>query len=113
MTVTLASVAGRPYVSAMSVQRELRRRLRAEREAATPFAPCLPRLAKMPPVGRDWTHEIKHDGFRIIARRNGGTVRLITRNGYDFAGRFPARCGCNRCTAGPFMRGRWGGNRLR
>ena len=89
VTVTLASVAGRPYVSAMSVQRELRRRLRAERDAATPFAPCLPRLAKMPPVGRDWTNEIKHDGFRIIARRNGGTVRLITRNGYDFAGRFP------------------------
>jgi bifunctional non-homologous end joining protein LigD len=34
-------------------------------------------------------HEIKHDGFRIMARRAGGHVRLFTRNGYDFADRFP------------------------
>jgi bifunctional non-homologous end joining protein LigD len=34
-------------------------------------------------------HEIKHDGFRIMARRDGNGVRLYTRNGYDFAGRFP------------------------
>jgi hypothetical protein len=36
-----------------------------------------------------WIHEIKHDGFRILARKNGDRVRLITRNGYDFADRFP------------------------
>ena len=34
-------------------------------------------------------HEIKHHGFRIIARREADRVRLITRNGYDLAGRFP------------------------
>ncbi|MGA9210446.1 MAG: hypothetical protein WB347_21810, partial [Terriglobales bacterium] len=34
-------------------------------------------------------HEIKHDGFRIIARRDATGVRLITRNGYDLAARFP------------------------
>ena len=34
-------------------------------------------------------HEIKHDGFRIIAYRHGDSVRLLTRNGYDFADRFP------------------------
>ena len=39
--------------------------------------------------GRDWIHEIKHDGFRIMARRDAAGVRLLTRNGYDFAGRFP------------------------
>ena len=32
---------------------------------------------------------VKHDGFRIIARRDGGSVRLLTRNGYDFSARFP------------------------
>ena len=37
----------------------------------------------------DWLHEIKHDGFRIMARRDAAGVRLVTRNGYDFAGRFP------------------------
>ena len=29
-------------------------------------------------------HEIKHDGFRILARREGDRIRLFTRNGYDF-----------------------------
>jgi bifunctional non-homologous end joining protein LigD len=51
--------------------------------------PCLPRRADKPPAGRDWIHEIKHDGFRIMARRVGERVRLYTRNGYDFADRFP------------------------
>jgi bifunctional non-homologous end joining protein LigD len=51
--------------------------------------PCLPRAATEPPTGPDWIHEIKHDGFRILARRDEGGVRLFTRNGYDFADRFP------------------------
>jgi hypothetical protein len=45
--------------------------------------------AERPPSGPEWLHEIKHDGFRIMARRNDNGVRLYTRNGYDFAGRFP------------------------
>jgi ATP-dependent DNA ligase len=51
--------------------------------------PCLPKPAKEPPAGPDWIHEIKHDGFRILARRDGNSVRLYTRNGYNFADRFP------------------------
>jgi bifunctional non-homologous end joining protein LigD len=51
--------------------------------------PCLPRPAKEPPVGPSWIHEIKHDGFRILARRDKDRVRLYTRNGYDFTARFP------------------------
>jgi ATP-dependent DNA ligase len=31
--------------------------------------PCLPSPAKAPPSGSGWIHEIKHDGFRILARR--------------------------------------------
>ena len=53
------------------------------------IAPCLPLPAKEPPAGPGWIHEIKHDGFRILARRTGDRVRLYTRNGYDFADRFP------------------------
>ena len=53
------------------------------------FEPCLPRLAKAPPAGPGWIHEIKHDGFRIIARRDGAAVWLLTRNGYDFRERYP------------------------
>jgi bifunctional non-homologous end joining protein LigD len=70
----------------MSASDEIRRRLQ-RREGA--YEPCLPRPAKEPPAGPDWIHEIKHDGFRILARKNGDRVRLISRNGYDFAGRFP------------------------
>src|SRR6478672_7496291 len=55
--------------------------------------PCLPRRADKPPSGPDWIHEIKHDGFRIMARRDAAGVRLLTRNGYDFAGRFPLVAG--------------------
>jgi bifunctional non-homologous end joining protein LigD len=51
--------------------------------------PCLPSPAKAPPSGPGWLHEIKHDGFRILARRNGAGVRLITRHGNDFTQRFP------------------------
>jgi bifunctional non-homologous end joining protein LigD len=50
--------------------------------------PCLPSSAKAPPSGPGWIHEIKHDGFRIMARRDDAGVRLITRNG-NFTGRFP------------------------
>jgi bifunctional non-homologous end joining protein LigD len=51
--------------------------------------PCLPRPADKPPAGRDWIHEIKHDGFRIMTQRDAAGVRLLTRNGHDVAGRFP------------------------
>jgi bifunctional non-homologous end joining protein LigD len=51
--------------------------------------PCLPSSAKAPPSGPGWIHEIKHDGFRIMARRDGAGVRLITRHGNDFTDRFP------------------------
>ncbi len=51
--------------------------------------PCLPSPAKRPPAGPNWIHEIKHDGFRIMARRDGDGVRLITRNSNDFTVSFP------------------------
>ena len=51
--------------------------------------PCLPSPAERPPSGDGWIHEIKHDGFRIMARRDSAGVRLITRHGNDFTSRFP------------------------
>ena len=69
----------------MSAHQELQRRLK---RAAATIEPCLPRKAKVPPSGPDWLHEIKHDGFRILARKDGDQVKLITRNGYDFASRY-------------------------
>jgi bifunctional non-homologous end joining protein LigD len=51
--------------------------------------PCLPSPAKVPPSGPGWLHEIKHDGFRILARKDAAGVRLFTRAGNDFSSRFP------------------------
>src|SRR5262245_52737979 len=36
-----------------------------------------------------WLHEIKHDGFRIIARKTGAQVRLYSRPGNELTHRFP------------------------
>jgi bifunctional non-homologous end joining protein LigD len=52
--------------------------------------PAQPIKASKPPSGPDWVHEIKHDGYRLIVRRDGPTVRLYTRNAYDWTVRLPA-----------------------
>jgi bifunctional non-homologous end joining protein LigD len=51
--------------------------------------PCLPSPAERPPTGPGWIHEIKHDGFRLMVRRDGAGIRLLTRRGHDWSGRFP------------------------
>jgi bifunctional non-homologous end joining protein LigD len=53
------------------------------------IAPCLPTKTTQLPSGGQWLHEIKHDGFRIIARKSDGRVRLYSRPGNDFTHRFP------------------------
>jgi len=47
-------------------------------------------MAARPPSGPLWVHEIKHDGYRLMVRRDGPRVRCFTKNGYDWAARFPA-----------------------
>ena len=51
--------------------------------------PCLPSPADRPPSGSNWIHEIKHDGYRLMARRDSVGIRLITRRGNDWSARFP------------------------
>jgi ATP-dependent DNA ligase len=53
-------------------------------------APCIPSRAPKPPAGPDWVHEIKHDGYRLMVRREGDAFRLFTRRGYDWTVRYPA-----------------------
>ena len=52
--------------------------------------PCLPSKVDRPPSGPLWVHEIKHDGYRLMVRRDGSRVRCFTRNGHDWTDRFPA-----------------------
>ena len=51
--------------------------------------PCLPSAADRPPSGSNWIHEIKHDGYRLMARRDPVGIRLITRKGNDWTTRYP------------------------
>ena len=51
--------------------------------------PCLPTKSATPPSGPLWLHEIKHDGFRVIACKDGTQVRLYSRPGNDLTKRFP------------------------
>src|SRR5689334_7978728 len=56
------------------------------------FAPQLATLVKSAPVGDDWLHEIKFDGYRIAARVDRGRVALLSRRGNDWSAQFPAVC---------------------
>ena len=58
--------------------------------SARRFRPALPATkAQEPPSGPMWLHEIKHDGFRVIARKDDKRVRLYSRPGNDLTRRFP------------------------
>ena len=69
------------------VLRDFRRGL--QQAKASHIEPCLPSLTRQPPSGPGWLHEIKHDGYRMMVRRDAAGVRIITRNGYDWTSRYP------------------------
>lgn len=58
------------------------------REGARFVAPQLARVVSSVPATREWVHEIKLDGYRIIAVKREGEVRLFTRNQHDWTDRF-------------------------
>jgi bifunctional non-homologous end joining protein LigD len=59
----------------------MRRRLSAH--GASFIEPCLPSPADKPPSSSNWIHEIKHDGYRLMVRRDSVGIRLVTRRGND------------------------------
>jgi bifunctional non-homologous end joining protein LigD len=65
--------------------------LPASLPAAKPhfIEPMKPRLLESPPTAGDWIYELKFDGIRAIAVKNGGKVNLISRNGNELRARFP------------------------
>ena len=52
--------------------------------------PQLANVAVKAPAGEEWLHELKFDGYRILARLEDGQVRLMSRNEHDWTARFPA-----------------------
>ncbi len=66
--------------------------LRGARAGPMPrrLEPELATRSSTAPAGDGWLHEIKFDGYRLIARVEGRGVRLFSRNGKDWTARFPA-----------------------
>lgn len=54
--------------------------------------PQLATLVSAPPTGESWVHEIKFDGYRLLALVEGARVRLYTRAGNDWSARFAPLC---------------------
>jgi ATP-dependent DNA ligase len=48
-----------------------------------------PTKAAKVPIGPDWLHEVKYDGYRMMVIREQDRVRLISRGGHDWARGFP------------------------
>jgi ATP-dependent DNA ligase len=46
--------------------------------------PCLPTPSLIVPVGAGWAFELKHDGYRFVARRDGDRVRVFSRHAKDW-----------------------------
>ncbi len=77
----------------------LRTRVRKPRDPAQPHLPfdpmpdrvepCLALLKSKPPIGPEWTYEIKWDGYRVALHIEPQRVRVITRGGHDWTHRFP------------------------
>src|SRR3954454_7555100 len=66
-----------------------RRCKRLAADQASFIEPCLPSPADKLRSGANWIHEIKHGGFRFVARRDPVGIRLITRRGNDWTARYP------------------------
>jgi len=60
-----------------------------ERSERAPYAPMLATQSHRLPTRGEWTYEVKWDGYRVIARLEGGDATLTSRRGVDMGGRFP------------------------
>jgi bifunctional non-homologous end joining protein LigD len=64
--------------------------MRLKRLPAGFVIPAQPVMASKPPSGADRVHELKHDGYRLIVRRDGAAVGLYSRNAFELTARLPA-----------------------
>src|SRR6478736_1261981 len=68
----------------MAVQRKKPATIGIEAHFPGLIRPCQPSKVARPPSGPLWVHEIKHDGYRLMVRRDGSRIRCFTRNGHDW-----------------------------
>ena len=60
-----------------------------ERSFPKKISPMLATLVDEPPEGKQWLHEIKYDGYRLIAFKNNKSISLVTRNHNNWTSKFP------------------------
>jgi bifunctional non-homologous end joining protein LigD len=53
------------------------------------ISPAAPVLKTTPPVGSQWLHEVKFDGWRVQFHKDGDSAIVFSRNGFDLTRRFP------------------------
>jgi len=85
-------IAGEPPPKAKPAKKLRATQPPGARKRAMPgdFTPQLATLVDKAPEGEEWLHEIKYDGYRLLARIEKGKAKLITRNGLDWTAKFPA-----------------------
>jgi bifunctional non-homologous end joining protein LigD len=73
-----------------SVKRQPKRAKYGKRSALPQFiTPQLATLVAEPPRSGDWIYEVKHDGYRMLARLTRRDARLFTRSGKDWTDKLP------------------------
>jgi bifunctional non-homologous end joining protein LigD len=72
-----------------------RARLASLRSPPSWIRPQLAQLVTEAPSGREWLHEIKYDGYRLLARLDHGKVTLLTRKRLDWTRKYQAPQGCS------------------
>ncbi|MGH8111275.1 MAG: DNA ligase D [Rhodanobacteraceae bacterium] len=78
-----------------SARRPKKKPARASTKVATlppadEFGLELARLHRHAPEGDAWLHEVKYDGYRMLAWRDGRELRLLSRNRIDWTEKLPA-----------------------
>ncbi|MCJ2132556.1 DNA ligase D [Methylobacterium sp. J-026] len=88
--VVRADHAARAGVAAERKTKPPASRSKGARKALLPpfVEPALATLVDGVPTSDGWLYEIKHDGYRMQARIDGGSVKLLTRSGLDWTAKF-------------------------
>ncbi len=92
-TTATRAAAIQPIAKDVPQSRATRSRKLARGKAQTirneAFAPELCRLRDAPPAGDDWLHEVKWDGYRLLASVVEGKPRLWSRNAIEWTDKVP------------------------
>jgi bifunctional non-homologous end joining protein LigD len=92
-TAASRATASAPIATQAAATRQTRARKLPRAKAETikneAFEPELCRLRDAPPAGDDWLHEVKWDGYRLLATVVKGKPRLWSRNAIEWTEKVP------------------------